>query len=261
MLIQQLEARGYEVKALEKFGHDPAYPVTSNWPHLVRQLADFASLQVRETGRPAYLVGHSLGGFLSLMCAAQHPNLGGMRVAGVVLLDSPLIGGWKATAVRVAKGTRLVGTVPPGAISRKRKNQWPGKEEASAHFGGKKIFALWEQQVLQDYIEHGTHNAQDDKGESVRQLSFDRKVETAIYNTLPHNLERILKRHPLQCPVEFIGGQQSVEIKQAGMALTEKVTQGRITLLKGSHLFPMESPGETAALVEAALLRISLEAG
>ena len=257
VLIQHLEARGYDVKALEKFGHDRAYPVTSNWPHLVQQLADFAALHVRETGQPAFLVGHSLGGFLSVMCAAQHPNLGGMRVAGVVLLDSPLIGGWKATAVRVAKGTRLVGTVPPGAISRKRKNQWPGKKEAAAHFGGKKVFALWEQQVLKDYIEHGTHDAQDDKGESVRLLSFDRRVETAIYNTLPHNLERMLKRHPLQCPVQFIGGHQSAEIKQAGMTLTQKVTQGRITWMQGSHLFPMEAPAETAAAIEAALTNIT----
>ena len=174
-----------------------------------------------------------------------------------MLLDSPLISGWKATAVRVAKGTRLVGTVPPGAISRKRKNQWPGKEEAAAHFSGKKVFSLWEQQVLQDYIEHGTHDAQDDDGSSVRRLSFDRQVETDIYNTLPHNLERILKRHPLQCPVEFIGGHQSAELKQAGMALTKKVTKGRITLMQGSHLFPMEAPAETAAAIEAALTHIT----
>jgi len=39
-----------------------------------------------------------------------------------------------------------------------------------------------------------------------------------------------------------------------GMALTDKVTQGRITLLEGSHLFPMEKPEATAAAIEAALL-------
>ena len=256
VLFQHLEARGYTVRALEKFGHDPAYPVTSNWPHLVRQLADFAALHVRETGQPAVLVGHSLGGFLSLMCAAQHPKPAGLPLRGVVLLDSPVIGGWKATALGIAKGTRLVGSVSPGAVSRKRKDIWPGKEEAIAHFRGKKTFALWEQQVLQDYIDHGTHDAPDESGTSRRLLSFDRNVETAIYNTLPHNLERILKRHPLQCPVAFIGGRRSSEIRQVGMTLTRKVTNGRITMLDGSHLFPMENPAATAAAVEAALLDI-----
>lgn len=32
VLFRGLEARGYQVKAIEKFGHDPAYPISSNWP-------------------------------------------------------------------------------------------------------------------------------------------------------------------------------------------------------------------------------------
>lgn len=249
VLFRHLEARGYEVEAIEKLGHDPSYPVSSNWPHLVRQLADFTAQNVLKNGQGAFLVGHSLGGFLSLMCAAMHPVLGGLPVRGVVLLDSPLIGGWRATALGLAKRARLVGAVAPGAVSRKRKNAWTGKEEVLAHFSGKKMFANWDHEVLHDYAEHGTHEAS-----GKRSLSFDRDIETAIYNTLPHNLEVILKKHPLQCPVAFIGGLQSAEIRQAGMALTKKVTRARIMMLGGSHLFPMEKPAATAAAIEAALL-------
>ncbi|MCY1165871.1 MAG: alpha/beta hydrolase [Pseudomonadota bacterium] len=251
VLFRNLQTRGYAVKAVEKFGHDPAYPVTSNWPHLVQQLADFTAKQVEKSGQPAFLVGHSLGGFLSLMCAARHPALGGQPVRGVLLLDSPVLGGWRAAALSVAKRARLVGSVSPGAISRKRKNQWLGKDEVFAHFRSKKAFALWDEEVLRDYIEHGTHD-----GEGQRLLSFDRNVETAIYNTLPDNLDRLLRRHPVKCPVAFIGGRQSVEMKQVGMAMTEKVTRGRIMMLDGSHLFPMEKPAATAAAVEAALLNM-----
>lgn len=53
--------------------------------------------------------------------------------------------------------------------------------------------------------------------------------------------------------MSFIGGRQSVEMKQVGMAMTEKVTKGRIMMLDGSHLFPMEKPLATAAAIEAAL--------
>ena len=121
-------------------------------------------------------------------------------------------------------------------------------EAAFAHFRHKKAFAHWDEQVLRDYITYGTH---DEDGERV--LSFDRDVETAIYNTLPDNLERLLKRHPLKCPAAFIGGLQSEELKQVGTALTARVTQGRMAMLDGSHLFPMEKPLATAAAVEAAL--------
>ncbi len=248
VLFRGLEGRGYQVKAIEKFGHDPTYPVTSNWPHLVQQLADFTSKQVEKTGQAAFLVGHSLGGFLSLMCAARNPALGGQPVRGVLLLDSPILGGWRAAALSVAKRAQLVGFISPGAISRKRRQQWLGRDEVLAHFRSKKVFAHWDEQVLRDYIEHGTHDA---AGQRV--LSFDRDVETAIYNTLPHNLEGLLKRHPLKCPVAFIGGHQSAEMKQMGLGLTEKVTKGRIMMLDGSHLFPMEKPVATAAAIEAAL--------
>ena len=251
-IFRSLEARGYAVKAIEKFGHDPAFPVTSNWPHLVQQLAEFSTQQVKKSGQAVFLVGHSLGGFLSLMCAALHPELGGMGVRGVVLLDSPLIGGWRATGLSLAKRISLVGSVSPGVVSRRRKHQWPGMDEVLTHFRSKKAFARWNDEVLRDYIEQGTH---DEAG--LRALSFDRNVETAIYNTLPHNLDQLIKRHPLKCPVTFIGGRQSQEMKQVGMALTEKVSKGRIMMLDGSHLFPMEKPAATAAAIEAAILNMA----
>ena len=106
----------------------------------------------------------------------------------------------------------------------------------------------WDEAVLNDYVVHGTH---DEGGERV--LSFDRDVETAIYNTLPHNLDRLLKRHPVRCPVAFIGGLQSEEMRQVGDAMTRKVAQGRVSMFDGSHLFPMEKPLATAAAIEATL--------
>ncbi|MDB5857372.1 MAG: hypothetical protein JWQ76_1061 [Ramlibacter sp.] len=247
VLFKSLRSRGFLVKAVDKFGHAPDYAPSNNWPQLVQQLHDFAAREVDKAGEPAFLVGHSLGGFLSLMCAARHPQL----ARGLLLLDSPLLGGWKSHALRAAKRTQMVGAVSPGAVSRKRKNRWASKEAALEHFRHKKAFARWEPQVLADYITHGTH---DEDGERV--LSFDRDIETAIYNTLPDNLDRLLKNHPLKCPAAFIGGLQSQEMKQVGMAMTGKVTQGRVMLMDGSHLFPMEKPVATAAAIESALLAL-----
>ena len=256
VLKRSLRARGYTVRGVDKFGHDPQYPVTSNWPHLVQQLADFAGPEIERHGQPAWLVGHSLGGFLSLMCAARFPQLGGHGIKGVLLLDSPLLGGWRARTVELAKRTQLVGSISPGKISRKRRNAWPDTEAALAHFQHKKAFARWDPQVLRDYIDHGTVDVSTAHG-TQRMLAFDRDVETAIYNTLPHNLDRLLRRHPLQCPVAFIGGTQSEEMRQVGMRMTLKVVGknpgDRLQMVEGSHLFPMERPQDTASLIEKAL--------
>jgi len=255
VLFQALQRRGFCTAAIDQFGHDPRYPVSSNWPYLVQQLIDFTTEQVHSIGTPVFLVGHSLGGYLSLMAAAQAPEL----ACGVLLLDAPVVGGWRATALGVAKHTQLVRSVSPGAVSRRRRTHWSDATAALAHFQGKRAFASWDAQVLADYITHGTADAQID-GQTRRVLRFTREVETAIYNTLPHHLPALLRKNPLRCPVAYIGGLQSPEMKQVGMALTQRVTQGRIMLLDGGHLFPMERPQVAAAAIEAALLGLHASA-
>jgi len=256
VVLRELQARGYRVSAIDKFGHDPRYPVTSNWPHLVQQLADFVQAQMASHPGPLYLVGHSLGGFLSLMCAARHPAIAGVPVSGVVMLDSPVLGGWRARVLQAAKQTQIIGSLSPGHISRKRRNQWPDAAETLKHFAHKRSFARWDPQVLRDYIEHGTHDDTGPHGPR-RVLSFERDVETRIYNTLPHNLDRLLRRHPLTCPVAFVGGTESQEMKQVGMAMTLKLVgktpSDRLQMVEGSHLFPMEKPLETAGAIDRAL--------
>ena len=64
VLFKSLRARGFSVKAVDKYGHDPRYPVSNNWPNVVQQLVDFATPIVEKAGEPVWLVGHSLGGLL-----------------------------------------------------------------------------------------------------------------------------------------------------------------------------------------------------
>jgi pimeloyl-ACP methyl ester carboxylesterase len=253
VMLDALRARGFAVAAVDKYGHDARYPVTNNWPHLVEQLRDFAAREVQAAGAKAWLVGHSLGGYLSLMCAALHPDV----ARGVVLMDSPIVTGWRANALHMAKRTQIVGSVSPGKTSRKRRQSWPGRDAAHEHFRQKKAFAGWHPKVLDDYIDHGTLD--DERGERV--LAFDREIETTIYNTLPHNLEALLKRHPLKVPLTFIGGTRSAEIRQAGLAATQKVAHGRITMLGGTHHFPMEKPDVAAAAVALAVMEMASAVG
>jgi surfactin synthase thioesterase subunit len=70
---------------------------------------------------------------------------------------------------------------------------------------------------------------------------------------LPHTLEQQLKRHPLQCPAHYLGGTESEEMRRVGMALTTRLVKGHITMMPGSHLFPMEQPIETAAAIAEAI--------
>ena len=241
-LIEAWRAAGVTVHALPKFGHDPRFPVTSNWPNLRDQLIHFIA---REVAGPAFLVGHSLGGYLSLMAAARRPDL----AAGLVLLDSPILSGWKARALQVAKAAGIGERLSPGQVSKRRRQHWPSAEAAFEHFAAKPAFARWAPGVLRDYITCGVerHGAE---GHGVEHsLSFDRDVETAIYNSLPHHLARTLRTHPLRCAMAFVRGSESTEVRRVGLAATERLAQGRVSTIAGSHLFPFEHPLETATEV------------
>jgi pimeloyl-ACP methyl ester carboxylesterase len=251
VLFAALKARGIQVAAPDKLGHDPRFPVNDNWASLTQELLAFARQEVARRNAPAWLVGHSLGGYLSLMAACLEPSL----VKGVVLLDAPILGGWRAGMVRMSKRTGMVGNYSPGNVSRKRRHSWPDLDAVLVHFKSKKVFAQWHTQVLADYATYGTHVLLVN-GQTERVLSFDRAVETAIYDSLPHNMERFLKDHPIMCPVAFIGGTRSVEIRQVGMELTQRITKGRVMMLDGSHLFPMEKPLVAAAAIETSLLNL-----
>ncbi len=244
LLFEAWRAAGCKVLAIEKFGHDPRYAVSSNWPHLRNQLIDFVRREA--PGEKVHLAGHSLGGYLSLLAASRQPGI----AASVVLLDSPVLAGWRAHSVRMIKLTRLMGRVTPGKVSQARRKHWGSGGAAHTHFATKSVFARWDRAVLRDYIAAGT---EPDPAGGVR-LAFDRDVETRLYNTLPHHFGPLLKKHPPQCPVAFIGGTQSVEVRRVGLAATRAVTRGRMQWLEGGHLFPMEQPLATAEAVLKALM-------
>ncbi len=237
LLFERWRDSGHDVYAVERFGHDARFPVTSNWPHLRDQLIAFIEMQV---GAPALLIGHSLGGMLSALAASRRRDL----ALGVLLLDSPLISGWRAHGLRVAKATGLIRRISPGRIARTRRTQWPTRAAVHEHFARKPAFARWDPHVLDDYVSSAFA-----RRERHWTLSFEREVEARIYETLPHHLGALLRRHPLRCPLGFIGGRQSVQARQAGVEATRRLAGERFEWTAGTHLFPMEHPDETATLV------------
>ena len=219
----------FDIGALDMHAHNPHYPVTDCWPRLVDEY--IAELVARYT-EPVILVGHSLGGMLSLLVAHQRPDL----VRCVVMLDAPVVAGWRALAWRLIKRFGKAYDMPPAKFSKRRRNVWPSAEAAFQHFAVKDIFAAWAPGVLADYIACGLKPHPDGV-----QLRFTREVETAVYATLPHHLGAVL-RAGLQVPIGFIGGADSWETRQSGHEHTRALVKQHFRILAGGHLFPMEYP-------------------
>ena len=233
------------IGAVERIGHDPRYPITDEWPHLVAELVAQVDTDREE---PLVLVGHSLGGYLSLMAAYRL----GTRVRAVVMLDSPLIPPWKATLFALMKKTGLDERFSPARFAKRRRERWPSREAALDHFRDKSLFAGFEPDALRDYVESGI--AASDDGVA---LAFDRAREYRIYRTLPHRLHALTRRPP-PCPIGFVGGTHSVELRLTGMRETRRMVGERFRMVAGSHLFAMEKPVETAAATQSLLAACGL---
>jgi pimeloyl-ACP methyl ester carboxylesterase len=223
----------YDVQALSLHAHDPKYPVQDGWHALMLELVEVLTTRY---DKPVILVGHSMGGMLSLMLAKARPDL----VRCVVLLDAPVVAGWRALALRIAKSIGLDYKFSPAKRSQKRRMVWPDKEAAYRSYASKPMFAAWAPQVLRDYVEHGL--VPHPEGVTLR---FTRETETAVYRSIPDDVGAMVRRS-FHVPVGFIGGIDSVECRQAGLNATKRLVGKYFQKIPGGHLFPMESPAEAA---------------
>lgn len=231
----------FDVSHVLRFGHDPHYPVSRGWPGLARQLLDH--IETLPTDRRVWLVGHSLGGYLSILAGAQS----GERIAGIVLLDSPLIGSVTEHLIKLGRRTGFDQHMMPLRQTLQRRTHWPDVDSVEAHFSVKPGFKRWDPEVLRDYACHATTEESDG-----RRLLFDREVEHSIYSTLPTGCVRGAADR-LRAPVAFIAGMQSREVRQIGLRATRRLVGTRLEWIAGSHLFPMEHPDAAAAGIIAAI--------
>lgn len=244
----ELLGEHYDIQALDMHAHNPRYPVQTGWPHLAKELVDELTARYTE---PVILVGHSLGGMLSLMVAATRPDL----VRCVLMLDSPVVAGWRALLLRVMRRLPIADRFSPARFSARRRNVWPDAQAAYEHFAGKDIFQAWAPGVLQDYIDAGLKP----HPEGV-QLRYTRENETDVYRALPHHIGALVKRG-LRVPAGFVGGTESVENRQAGLEATRRLVRRNMRMVPGGHLFPMEDPEMTAAVAHEMIVKLLAQVG
>lgn len=235
----------YDLCYIDRIGHNPQFPVSENWNNLVLEVIDSVK---RQADKPVIAVGHSLGGVLSLLAAIEQPEL----FKAVIMLDSPLIGAFKSSMVRLAKALGIIDRVTPALRTRGRREYWKSQEQILAYLKTRDLFKTFTDECLHDYINYGLEHRSDGY-----YLRFDRHTEYQIYRTIPHIIPHY--KGKLLTPAALIYGDKSTVVDRIDIRYMRKNFNILGVKTKGTHLFPMEHPVEVAQQIRNVLCQLKIE--
>ena len=235
----------YRVQHLEQHGHDPQFPVNDNWGNLVDELIP----HLQGAAEPVWGVGHSLGGVLHYHAALKCPQL----YRGVVMLDSPVLTLADQVVIRAAKRFGFIDRITPAGRTLGRREEFSDLDEARGYFSAKSLFRRFDPDCLEAYVRHGLQPA----GNSLR-LRFDPATEISIYRSVPHTSPG--RPQQLQVPLAMVRGRHSRVVLPHHARLVKRVPKGEYLTLPGGHMFPLERPQDTAALLRRLFSRWSGQA-
>ncbi|MFO0541357.1 MAG: alpha/beta fold hydrolase [Phenylobacterium sp.] len=222
--IVAVDQRGHGLSGLPPRLENPA----RNWYDLVPDLK--AVLEVLEI-RDAVLGGHSMGGTISLMAAAESPG----RVRGIALFDPVIM----APGFAAENGNRpLTGDNPLLQGALRRRPVFPGKAEVIASYSGKGAFRAWTPDMLADYVEDGFHDT------SSGEVELNCNPAWEASNFASHGHDPWPSFDAADVPIHILKAETGSTCRSDGheAALT---ASGRIRLevIPGTtHFVPMERP-------------------
>lgn len=229
LLFEHLQPN-LSVFALDKFAHNPKYPLVDNWHNQVDEL--IAHVEQNADGQ-VVAIGHSFGGVISYIACCIRPDL----FSGLIMLDPPVAAGVARYVFRFAKRNRLIYRLTPAKKTKMRKHRWHKDDDLLKYFSERALFKDMDKRCIQDYIQSVTALRGDE-----RHLLFDRDIEANIFLTIPHNLPNYYGK--LQCPATLITPRfTDVCVPR----LRKPFLRGNPTITHqelpgGGHMFPLEHP-------------------
>ena len=204
-----------------------------SWLVLAADLATFIGrLGIAE----ALIVGHSMGATVaSIAEALEGPIASRMVLIEPIFLPSSFYD----LDITVEQH-------PVASKSIRRRNEWNDEAEAREYFGEKELFANWDREMLDLYLEHGMTAAEN----GALALACHPKREAALFmGGMVIDPWTLLEEIP--CPVLLVEGEDSenrmaIDLGRAASIIPE----ADLRIVAGAgHLVPMEKPREVLAMI------------
>ena len=221
--ILALDQRGHGLSGLPAFeGSDRV-----SWDDLEQDLtAVLEALDVRD----AVLAGHTMGGTISLLAAAQAPE----RVRALALFDPVVM---PPDVVALSRAGQLAASpLVQGAL--RRRSVFPNHEAVIANYAGRGAFKTWSADMLADYVADGFRATADGQVELTCSPAWEASNFTA------HDHDPWTAFAALRCPIRILRAEEGTTCRIDGheATLTAGGNVAVETVPGTSHFLPMERP-------------------
>lgn len=205
----------------------------NNWQMMIDDACRFIAAQPE----PVILVGHSMGGLISIICAVREPE----KIKKLVLLDPVILQPHLIWLMRNLPDF-LRKKLPLVDKTLRRPDFFINKEKGFRFHRRVRNFKNIPDNILEDYMAEGLYPV-----EGGYRLSYSREWEAAIYQTVPWAWSSI-KRLDIDTVV-IRGSQSDTLLPQTITRLKRKQPHVKMVEIEGGHLFPLEQPEEAAQLI------------
>ena len=207
--------------------------------HWSQYADDTLTVLHRERTEPVWLLGHSMGGAISLMLAARAPEL----VKGVILLDPVVFSSRFWLFAKVAfwlwpDRSKMVQS------ALRRPHHFDSFDAAFNFYRSKRAFSNIQDQGLWDYV-NAAHQAQEDGSVTLR---YSGKWEACVYRSPPSLWSTIGK---LRKPLSVLAGRRSYVVSPSIADKLSSYPMLHFDWIDAGHLLPLEEPTKTAQWVTA----------
>lgn len=235
--LEPLKATSSIIASLHRplWESNPHPESVSSW----REFGADVSELVSSLNNPVISIGHSMGAAANVMAAAKQPS----QFKGLVLIEPALV---PANYYRMLRwfAPLIQARYPLITRTLNRVDAWDSPHSTFAHFRPKPVFRGFSDEVLWDYVTHGTYT--DSKG--LTRLNYSKEWEARCY-MLADNIWGDLRR--LTVPVLVIrGAHSSTFSRRTAKALQRLCPRFDYLEIAGAgHLLPFEKPDQLAAQI------------